>query len=165
MLSRSVLSSCGGIIAGNPPPPKQNRQRKGNTFLPVPGTQTALLQPLHIRVSTRQRRTQRATCAGVWTAHSLLTWSHHHAATQDSLLTASLRNVAPCHVAFKIKTTATDRYRVRPNIGVGAHTPLRVMHRVNDPQTPTSPLLSFDGLQGNREACIAREDMQRGGRL
>ncbi len=45
---------------------------------------------------------------------------------QDSLLTASLRNVAPCHVAFKIKTTATDRYRVRPNIGVGVHSRVSV---------------------------------------
>ena len=37
----------------------------------------------------------------------------------DSLVTASLRNVASCHIAYKIKTTATERYRVRPNIGVG----------------------------------------------
>ena len=37
----------------------------------------------------------------------------------DTLITASLRNVAPCHIGYKIKTTATDRYRVRPNIGRG----------------------------------------------
>lgn len=38
----------------------------------------------------------------------------------DTLLTASLRNASPSYIAFKVKTTATERYRVRPNIGVGA---------------------------------------------
>lgn len=37
----------------------------------------------------------------------------------DTLLTASLRNSSPSYIAFKVKTTATERYRVRPNIGVG----------------------------------------------
>lgn len=38
----------------------------------------------------------------------------------DTLLTASLRNASPSYLAFKVKTTATDRYRVRPNLGVVA---------------------------------------------
>jgi MSP (Major sperm protein) domain len=41
----------------------------------------------------------------------------------DTLLTASLRNASPSYIAFKVKTTATERYRVRPNIGVGAWLP------------------------------------------
>ena len=48
----------------------------------------------------------------------------------DTLLTASLRNNSPSFIAFKVKTTATDRYRVRPNLGVGEHTLIHgLLHR------------------------------------